>query len=100
MKKRLKMNTLSPIILSTVLIASTVSVGEAQAASKYKLKNGVLVVSKTEKKASGYATYKSALYSNGKKFTGTYKGAYYTSGMKRVATGAYKNAYYVKGIKK
>ncbi|MCA9725599.1 MAG: Ig-like domain-containing protein, partial [Kurthia sp.] len=43
--------------------------------------------------------YASKYYKDGKLATGTYKGAYYVKGLKKVTTGTYNGAYYVKGKK-
>ncbi|MBQ0139455.1 MAG: hypothetical protein KBT36_09175 [Kurthia sp.] len=88
------------LILGATLITAAIPLDYANAASKYKLKNGALVKSKTGGKITGYIVYKNELYKKGKKYTGTYKGAYYAKGKKKVTTGRYNNAYYVSGKKK
>ena len=107
--------TAAALALGASVVTSAVVPTDASAASKYKIKNGKLVIAKTGKVAKGYVTYKSTVYKNGKKLTGlkgktyykagkkatgTYKGAYYYKGAKKVTTGTYKGAYYVKGVKK
>ncbi|VEI05047.1 hypothetical protein [Kurthia zopfii] len=107
--------TAAALALGASVVTSAVVPTDASAASKYKIKNGKLVIAKTGKVAKGYVTYKSTVYKDGKKLTGlkgktyykagkkatgTYKGAYYYKGAKKVTTGTYKGAYYVKGVKK
>lgn len=107
--------TAAALALGASVVTSAVVPTDASAASKYKISNGKLVIAKTGKVAKGYVTYKSLVYKDGKKLTGlkgktyykagkkgtgTYKGAYYYKGAKKVTTGTYNGAYYVKGVKK
>lgn len=106
--------TAAAFALGASVITSVVVVPDASAASKYKVKGGNLVVSKTGKAAKGIITFKKIVYKNGKKLTGlkgniyykagkkatgTYKGTYYVKGAAKVKTGTYNKSYYVKGKK-
>lgn len=107
--------TAAALALGASIVTTALVPADASAAAKYKVKSGKLVVVKTGKLAKGTIIFNKIVYKNGvklnglkgsvyynagKKATGTYKGAYYVKGIKKVTTGTYNKAYYVKGIKK
>ncbi|RPJ96788.1 hypothetical protein CW357_03125 [Rummeliibacillus sp. TYF005] len=87
------------LALGTSVITSAVVAGDLSASAKttYKVSNGKLVNAKTKKAIKGYKVYKSVLYKDGKKFTGTYKAKYYKAG--KLFTGVVNKTYYKKGVK-
>lgn len=88
------------LALGASVITSAVVAGDVSASAKttYKVSNGKLVNAKTKKAIKGYKSYKSVLYKDGKKFTGTYKGKNYKSGKLFTGTTSYGN-YYKNGVK-
>lgn len=88
------------LALGASVITSAVVAGDVSASAKttYKVSKGKLVNAKTKKAIKGYKSYKSVLYKDGKKFTGTYKGKYYKSGKLFTGTTSYGN-YYKNGVK-
>ncbi|WP_312756069.1 immunoglobulin-like domain-containing protein [Rummeliibacillus suwonensis] len=88
------------LALGASVITTAVAAGDVSASAKttYKVSNGKLVNAKTKKAIKGYKFYKSVLYKDGKKLTGTYKGKYYKSGKLFTGTTSYGN-YYKSGVK-
>lgn len=88
------------LALGASVITSAVVAGDLSASAKttYKLSNGKLVNAKTKKAIKGYKVYKSVLYKDGKKYTGTYKAKYYKSG--KLFTGKTSKGVYYKAGKK
>ena len=84
----------SAFVLGASAIVPSMS---AFAATKYQLKSGKLVHSKTKKVVRSYKVYKNNLYKNGKKYTGTFQRTFYNQGKKY--TGTKKGIVYKKGKK-
>ena len=95
-KKTFCVAMMTGLIGSTTIMTLPDSI-TASASSGYTLKNGKLISTKTKKTVKGYKFYKSTLYKNGTKYTGTYKGLRYKSGKK--FNGAYKGIRYKSGKK-
>jgi hypothetical protein len=84
-------------LIGTATILATPDSSAVFAKSVYQVKNGKLVSAKTGKIVRGYKVYKSILYKNGKKYTGSYKNYRYKSGKK--LTGSYNGYLYKNGTK-
>ena len=99
-----KLKPASAAILSSALVLSSLTglATTADAATKVKnvtssakIKKGKLVKKSDGKIIKGYASYKSVIYKDGKKFKGLLNKRYYNNGKK--ATGLFKSKYYKNG---